>query len=61
MKYVIYKEFGEYNITTEENYNARIQDSNKVQSCKDFTNAKEIIECFVKYCGKNVEDFIVIE
>lgn len=60
-KKVIYKDLQGYKVTSQDNYNARIQDCNKIQDCKDFTSANEIIEYYVKYCKCSENDFIVIE
>lgn len=61
MKTIIYKTLGTYHTTTEENYNARIQNAKKICTWKDFESAKEIIDYCIKYCGAKREDFIVIE
>lgn len=60
MKTVIYKSMGIYCTTTEENYNARIQNAFKVQKLRDFESAEEIIEYYCKYFGSKTEDFIII-
>ena len=59
MKIVIYREFGMLKTTTEENYNARIKNANKIQVWKDFETAEEIIDYCIKYCVKKAENFIV--
>ena len=61
MKTVIYKDFDEYKTTTEENYNARIQNERKIHNMQGFDNAKQIIEYYIKYFGSSENDFIVID
>lgn len=60
MKNVIYKTIFGYFITTEENYNAKIPDSNLIQKCYDFDNAQDIVNYFCKYLGHNPKEFIII-
>ena len=59
-KTVIYKSNGIYYITSEANYNARIQNARAIQKMQDFNSAEEIIEYFCKYFGSKTEDFIII-
>jgi hypothetical protein len=59
MKTVIYKAGGTYYVTTEENYNARIQNARAIHRL-DFESAEEIVEYLCKYCGYKAEDFIII-
>ena len=61
MKMVIYKIFNVYHCTTEENYNARVQNARAIKKLADFENAEEIIEYYCKYFNSKPEDFIVIE
>ena len=61
MKMVIYKVLGVYHCTTEENYNARIQNERRIQRLWDFNSAEEIIEYYCKYFNSKPEDFTVIE
>jgi hypothetical protein len=61
MKTVIYKENGIYKTTTEENYNAVIQNARKINTMEDFNNAEEIINYYIKWFGSKKEDFIIIE
>ena len=60
-KTVIYKRLGEFYITNEANYNARIQNAREIHHMQDFDSAEEIIEYLCKYCGSKPEDFIVME
>lgn len=61
MKMVIYKANGIYCVTTEENYNARIQNARAIHQMQDFNSAKEVIEYFCNHFGSNTEDFTIIE
>ena len=61
MKTIIYKELGIYKTTTEENYNARIQNARRIHTWNDFNSAEEIIDYYIKYFKATREDFIVIE
>lgn len=62
MKQVIYKENGlYYKVTSEENYNRKIQNAMEIIVMEDFKSAEEIIEYLVKWCKCNKEDFIVID
>ena len=60
MKMVIYKAGGNYYVTSEENYNARIQNARGIHQMQDFDSAEEIIEYFCTYFGSKAEDFIII-
>lgn len=60
MKIVIYKEFGTFKTTTEENHNRKVQNASEICSWENFETAEEIIDYCVKYCGKKAEDFIII-
>ena len=59
MKTVIYKTLGIFKTTTEENYNAKIQNAKEICTWENFESAEEIIEYCVTYCGKKKEDFII--
>ena len=59
MKTVIYKTPLGFCSTTDENYNAMIQDERKIQKWDGFESAEEIIEYAIKYLNKCREDFIV--
>ena len=61
MKMVIYKAGGTYYVTTEENYNARVQNARLVHKMQDFKSANEVIEYFCTYFGSKAEDFIIIK
>ena len=61
MKLVIFKHGNILCVTPEDNYNARIMNARKVQNCKDFGNAAEIIEYYVRWFGSKPDDFIVKE
>ncbi len=61
MKIVIYKVNGIWHTTTEENYNARIQNARAIHKMQDFNSAEEIIEYYCKYFKSQPEDFIVIK
>ena len=57
-KIVIYKDIdGRICTTVESNYNAEIQDANKIQQWTLYESFEEVIEYCVKYCGKNENDF----
>lgn len=57
---VIYKVGGIYYCTTEENYNARIQDARAIYKLETFDSAEEIIEYYCTHFGCKTEDFIII-
>lgn len=59
MKKVIYKSMGVFYVTDSENYNARIQDANKIQRMDGFKSPEEIINYYCKWCKKKPEDFEV--
>ena len=61
MKMVIYKANGIYCVTTEENYNARIQNARAIHQMQDFNSAKEVIEYFCNHFGSKAEDFTIIK
>ena len=61
MKIVIYKAGGIYYTTTEENYNARIQNARAINKMQDFNSAEEIIDYYCQYFGNKTEDFIIME
>lgn len=60
MKFVIYKNISGYCVTSQENYNARIQDTNLIQKCYDFKSANAIIEYYCKYFKFNRDEFIKV-
>lgn len=60
-KYIIYKTAFGYKGTTEENYNARIQNARKIKDFSAFDNTNDIIECLVKYCGIEHDNIIIID
>ena len=60
-KTVLYKEFGEIKSTSEDNYNARIQNSFKITTWKDFESFEQVIDYCIRYCKSSKENFIVIE
>lgn len=59
MRMVIYSNCGRLACTTEENYNARIQNARLIQNCSMFNSPMEIIEYYCKYFGSEPDDFIV--
>lgn len=59
MKHVIYKNIFGYCVTTEENYNARIQNERIIQKCYDFEDVEEIIKYYCNYFGSKRDDFII--
>lgn len=61
MKHIIYKDFYGYKMTSEANFNASIQNANKITDLKNFSNIPQIIDYFVKYCGSKESDFIIKE
>lgn len=56
---VIYKDFIGLCVTSEENYNARIQDARKITKCYDFENPEQIVESFKKWYGSSDDEFII--
>ena len=59
MKQVIYKSIFGLCSTTEDNYNAKIQDANKIQKWEGFESVEEIIDYATKYLKQSKEDFII--
>lgn len=59
MKIVIYKVNGAYYTTTEENYNAIIQNARLIHKMDGFTSTQEIIEYYCKYFNSNIDEFII--
>lgn len=59
MKHVIYKNLFGYCVTTEENYNARIQNERLVQKCYDFESVEEIITYYCEHFNCKANDFII--
>lgn len=49
--YYIYKENGQYRMTTKQNFNAYIMDLNKVTKFDGFTSANQIIDYMQKYAA----------
>ena len=60
MKTVIYKSGGIYYTTTEENYNAKVQNARAIHKMQDFETAEEIIDYYCLFFGSSREDFIII-
>ena len=58
-KYVLYKEAGVWHGTNQENYEARIQNANAIQSFKAFSSVDAIISYLNKYGHLSKEDIIV--
>lgn len=61
MKMVIYKSLGTYCVTTEENYNARIQDARAIHRLEAFDSAEEVIKYYCTHFGSKADDFTIIE
>ena len=61
MKIVIFKQGGTYYTTTEENYNAKIQNARAIHKMDNFNSAEEIKDYYCEYFGSKPKDFIVIE
>lgn len=60
MRMVITKEFGNYIVTDEKNYNAYIRDVRAVQKLKENEwTVDEIIDYYCKYCKMQKSDFII--
>lgn len=59
MKYVIYKNLFGYCVTTEKNYNARIQNERLVYKFYDFESVEEIIGYMCTYFDCKGDDFII--
>lgn len=57
---VIYKGLAGFCVTTQDNYNSRIMNANKVTDCSDFENPEQIIEYYCKWFNAKREDFTVI-
>ena len=59
---VIYKELGTFYTTNKKNYDARIQDANRIQKWDGFDTPQEIIDYCKKYSrGFNPDDVIIVE
>ena len=58
-KYVLYQRAGVWYGTKQENYGARIQNANAIQSFKSFNSVDDIIEYLSKYGNISKEDIIV--
>lgn len=65
-KYVIYSERATntntntvFYVTSEENYNRRIQNAREIKRMDGFTTVEEVIDYWVKWFGVEPEDFIV--
>ena len=58
-KYVLYQRAGVWYGTKQENYEARIQNANAIQSFKAFNSVNDIIEYLSKYGNISKEDIIV--
>lgn len=58
-KYVLYKQSGVWYGTKQENYEARVQNANAIQSFKAFNSVEDIIEYLSKYGNISKEDIIV--
>jgi hypothetical protein len=48
-KYVIFKQFGKFKMTTEANYNAQVMNANKITHFYDFDTAEEVINWCKQY------------
>ena len=59
MKWIIFKNFKGYAVTSVDNYNARIRDERKVVDCSAFDSPEEIIEYYCKWFNSAPEDMIV--
>ena len=58
-KLVIYKSLGDFKITPESNFKARIQNANKITDLKDFDTVDEIIDYYKKWFHSTEDDFII--
>lgn len=58
-KLVIYKSLGDFKITPESNFKARIQNANKITDLKDFDTVDEIIDYYKKWFHSTDDDFII--
>ena len=58
-KLVIYKSLGDFKITPESNFKARIQNANKITDLKDFDTVDEIIDYYKKGFHSTEDDFII--
>lgn len=59
MKNVIFRRNGALYMTSEENYNARIEDARKVTNLKDFNSFEEVVQYMCKWYNDAVEDDFV--
>ena len=63
-KFVIYSENSLlcgriFYVTSEENYNRRIQNAREIKRMDGFSTVEEVIDYWVKWFGVQPEDFIV--
>ena len=61
MKSVIYKVFGVYYVTSEENYCARIRDERRVMKMHGFDSVEQIVSYFCRHFDFAASDFVVID
>ena len=61
MKYIIYRNGFGLSMTTEENYNARIMDANKVTNLDGFANAEEARDWMCDYYKDNPENYKIVD
>ena len=61
MKTVIFKKFGEYYTTTEENYYARIENARLTHRYGHASGADEIVKYFCEHFNSAADDFIIID
>ena len=47
--YYIYKDNGQYKLTTKQNFDAYIMDANKVAKFNGFTNSQQVVDYMKKY------------
>lgn len=59
-KYVIYKDLWGYKMTTEQNYNSRIQDARKIVKLNDCENMADAVD-LVKMFSRVTDDQIIIK
>lgn len=57
-KLILYKAFGRYCMTTEENYNRRIMDATKVMRFSDGFTKEQVISYITNYGLANKEELI---
>ena len=60
MKMVIFESLGSYYVTSQKNYEARIQNSRAIHKMDGFNSPEEIIEYFINLYHDTKDDYIIV-